>query len=200
MGSSSAISAAPKSEAMGRFGPEAAVDFAAAPVTAAWRRQHLLIAAKVALTGPLIDLTDVPTRQEIEQRHLKLLVAHGLEHLDLHEITTKRRDVTQTIAADLYDRGAAAVWFPSCLDGLGCVALFEGRGGIHAASDPVALNDPAPLPLAAVTAAWGLELEPSPLRDRPHSPVKLGVRFANIAAIPSVRSFDGRNAEFHAAT
>ena len=33
-----------------------------------------------------------------------------------------------------------------------------------------------------------------------YSPVKFGGRFSNIALMPSVRSFDGRNAEFHAAT
>ena len=33
-----------------------------------------------------------------------------------------------------------------------------------------------------------------------YSPVKCGVRFSNIAVMPSVRSFDGRNAEFQTAT
>ena len=33
-----------------------------------------------------------------------------------------------------------------------------------------------------------------------YSPVKLGVRFSNIAEMPSLRSRDGRKAEFHAAT
>ena len=33
-----------------------------------------------------------------------------------------------------------------------------------------------------------------------YSPVKFGARFSNIAVMPSVRSLDGRNAEFHAAT
>jgi hypothetical protein len=33
-----------------------------------------------------------------------------------------------------------------------------------------------------------------------YSPVNWGGRFSNIAVMPSVRSFDGRNAEFHAAT
>ena len=145
-----------------RFGPDAAADFASEPVTAAWRRQHVLIAGELELDGPLVDLTDVPTRQEIERRHVELLVAHGLEHLDLHEITTKRRAVTQTIAADLYDRGAAAVRFQSRLDGLGCVALFEGRGGVHPAGDPVALTDPPPASLTTVTVDWKLELEPTP--------------------------------------
>jgi hypothetical protein len=33
-----------------------------------------------------------------------------------------------------------------------------------------------------------------------YSPVNFGGRFSNVAVIPSVRSFEGRNAEFHAAT
>ena len=33
-----------------------------------------------------------------------------------------------------------------------------------------------------------------------YSPVNCGGRLANVAEMPSVRSFDGRNAEFHAAT
>jgi hypothetical protein len=61
----------------------------------------------VRLDGPLIDLTEVPIRQEIENRHIALLLEHGLEHLDLHEITTSRRVITQTIAADPFDRGAS---------------------------------------------------------------------------------------------
>ena len=54
------------------------------------------------------------------------------EHLDLHEITTDRRVVTQTIAADLFDRGVAAVRFPSRLDGDACIALLERRGNVVA--------------------------------------------------------------------
>jgi hypothetical protein len=108
-----------------RFGPDAAEDFTSAPVTARWRAQHVLVPVAVRLDGPLVDLIDVPTRQEIEDRHVALLVEHGLEHLDLHEITTSRRVITQTIAADLFERGASAVRFPSRLDGSACVALFE---------------------------------------------------------------------------
>ena len=33
-----------------------------------------------------------------------------------------------------------------------------------------------------------------------YSPVKFGVRFSNVAVMPSVRSFDGSIAEFHTAT
>jgi len=108
-----------------RYGPEAAEDFPEESVTAQWRTQHLLVPAVLTLDGPLIDLTDVPTRQEIEHRHVDLLLEHDLQHLDLHEITTSRRAITQTIAADLFDRGAGAVRFPSRLDGNACVALLR---------------------------------------------------------------------------
>jgi hypothetical protein len=121
-----------------RYGPEAAQDFMKQPVTAQWRRQHVLIAALLRPDGPLIDLTDVPTRQRIEDRHAELLLEYDLPHLDLHEITTSRRPVTHTIAADLYDQGASAVRFASRLDGNACIALFEGRGAISSAGDPIA--------------------------------------------------------------
>ncbi|MGH2885594.1 MAG: RES domain-containing protein, partial [Solirubrobacteraceae bacterium] len=127
---------------------------------------HVLAPVTLQLDGRLVDLTDVPTRQEIEDRHRALLVAHGLRHLDLHEITTSRRAVTQTIAADLFDRRVAAVRFPSKLDGNPCFALFEGRGTLVQAGEPVDLTDPPPHELTNVTGPWGLQLEaaPAPLR------------------------------------
>jgi RES domain len=145
-----------------RYGPEAAQDFTDKPVTAQWRLQHVLVPTVLELGGTLIDLTDVPTRQEIEDRHVELLLEHGLPHLDLHEITTSRRVITQTIAAYLFDRGAGAVRFPSRLDGGACIALFEGRGTTSSAGDAIVLTDPPPEPLTIVTTAWGLVLEPTP--------------------------------------
>jgi RES domain len=145
-----------------RYGPDAAEDFADMPVTAKWRVQHVLVAAMLHLDGPMIDLDDVATRQKIEDRHAGLLLEYGLQHLDLHEITTGRRPVTQTIAAELFDRGAAAIRFPSRLDGNPCVALFEGRGSLSAIDAPIALTDPPPRPLINVAEPWGLLLEPAP--------------------------------------
>jgi hypothetical protein len=145
-----------------RYGPDTAEDFPDTPVTAQWRVQHVLVAAMVRLDGPLIDLNDVTTRQEIEDRHAELLLDYELRHLDLHEITTSRRPVTQTIAAELFDRGAAAVRFPSRLDGNACVALFEGRGSSSVIEGPIALTDPPPQPLINVTEPWGLLLESAP--------------------------------------
>lgn len=144
-----------------RFGPEAAEDFVATPVTAAWRTQHVLVPASLSLDGALVDLTDVATRHGIEDEHASLLAEHDLSHLDLHEITTTRRAVTQTIASSLFDQGAAGVRFPSRLDGNACVVGFEGRVEIAPAGAPVSLTDPPPEPLQNVCAAWRLAIEPS---------------------------------------
>lgn len=145
-----------------RYGPEAIDDFEPEVVTATWRRRHVLAPARLDLNGALVDLTDVPTRQEVEVRHLDRLLEYGLRHLDLHEITTARRSITQAIAADLYDRGAAAIRFPSRLDGHACVALFEGRGAAELRAVPIVLTDPPPVELVNVVKAWRLKLESAP--------------------------------------
>ncbi len=154
----------PDAAAIARYiqihGPEAARDIPAAPVTANWRRRHVLAPARMELTGPILDLTDPDQRHEIERRHAQLLAEHAMSHLDMHEITTPRRVLTKTIAADAFDRlGIAAIRFASRLDGLPCYALFEGRGHLVAAGDVLALTDPPPEALENVAASWQLQLE-----------------------------------------
>lgn len=140
------------------FGVEALEDLPAAPVTARWREEHLLVSARMALDGDLADLTKPDARAELEDRHAALLLDHGLEHLDLHEITARRRVVTQSIAADLFDAGVAALRFPSRLDGLPALALFEGRVELERVGEPIKLTDPAPEPLLVVSREWSLAL------------------------------------------
>lgn len=145
-----------------RFGPDAAHDIPAQPVTASWRDQHLLVAVHAETTGPVIDLCDSAVRHQVERRHAALLHEHGMRHLDLSEITSSRRAVTQTIAADLHDEeGAAGIRFPSRLDGEPCLALFEGRSKLIIADTPIGLADPAPTTLLDICAAWHLPLEPT---------------------------------------
>ena len=72
---------------------------------------------------------------------MQLLLEHDMQHLDLHEITTRRQPSA----------------FPR-LDGNTCIALFEGRGTASPAGDHIALTDPLPEPLTNVTAPWGLVL------------------------------------------
>jgi hypothetical protein len=145
-----------------KFGPDAAADVPSQPVTADWRQKNVLVATHLELDGPMIDLCDTNVRNDIEQEYIALLVQHDLDHLDMNAITLSKRVVTQTIAADLHDKhGAAAVRFPSKHDGNACVAIFEKRGGLLAAADPISLTDPPPAPLQTVCAGWKLELEPA---------------------------------------
>jgi hypothetical protein len=154
----------PKLSAIGNFqremGNDAAQELAAQSITAAWRREHVLAPLLLRLHGPIYDLTDLARRRSIEESHCGLLLEHDMQHLDLHEITTSRRVVTQTIAGDLYDEGVAAVRFPSHLDGNPCIAVFEGRGELEHHGSIVALTDPAPQQLLDVAAAWRLTLAP----------------------------------------
>ncbi len=144
------------------MGAEAAQELAVQPITPAWRRENVLAPVRLQLDGGICDLTDVTQRQGVEERHVDLLLEHDMRHLDLHEITTNRRVVTQTVAADIYDDGAAAIRFPSCLDGNPCVAIFEGRGALELAGEILSLTDPPPTALLKVVAPWHLDLQPAP--------------------------------------
>lgn len=156
----------PNLSAIRRFqeemGAEAAHELASQPITAAWRREHVLAPVRLHLDGGICDLTDVLQRQKIEERHVDLLIKHEMRHLDLHEITTSRRVVTQTVAAAIYDGGAAAIRFPSCLDGNPCLAIFEGRGEPELADEILPLTDPPPTALLQVIGPWRLDLQPAP--------------------------------------
>jgi len=162
----------PNAAAISRYlklhGPQAAGDLPAAAVSASWRRRHVLAPARLELDGPVLDLTDVAQRREVELRHAELLAEHGMANLDLHEITTPRRTVTQMIAADAFERaGVAAIRFASRLDGLPCYAVFEGRGRLVSDGEILALTDPAPESLENVAASWQLKLEPVASRIAP---------------------------------
>lgn len=123
----------------------------------------MLAPARLELDGPLVDLTDVVVRRELELHHAVLLAEHRMAHLDLHEITSSRRSVTQMIASDVHDRlHGAGIRFASRLDGLPCYALFQGRARLRSNGETVALTDPTPEPLQNVSAVWQLGLEPAP--------------------------------------
>lgn len=148
------------------FGPEARTELSGSAVTASWRQENVLAQATLDVAGQVLDLTDQWIRHQIELQHAALLHEHGMSHLDLSEITNSRRPVTQTIAAEAYDSGCAAVRFPSRLDGSVCFALFEGRAELQADGAPVPLTDPAPLALRKVAAAWDLTVAAAPAPDR----------------------------------
>jgi RES domain len=142
-----------------RYGAAAGESLPKTPITERWREVNLLAPCALAYSGRLLDLADPSDCHEIEIRHAQLLAEHGMSHLDMHEITTRRRIVTRTIATDAYDNlDVAAILFASSRDGHGCIALFEGRAELVAEGEVIDLTDPAPGPLLRVAAEWDLQL------------------------------------------
>ena len=72
------------------FGPDAAEELESEQVSAAWRRENVLTPARVT-NAAVLDLADAAVRHDLELRHAALLAAHDMNHLDLHELTTRRR-------------------------------------------------------------------------------------------------------------
>jgi hypothetical protein len=105
-------------------------------VTESWRREHALVQVCLVCDGALADLDDVKLRNQLESTHADLLLSHGMKHLDISEIRSKTRPVTQAISRDLYDKGAAGLLFRSNLDDGQCVVLFEGRASLVSTDEP----------------------------------------------------------------
>jgi len=125
------------------FGDSAAIP--AGEISQAWRRRHALAPASIPLdSGALVDLDDIPSRERLARQHARLLAAHGMRHLDISEVRSRSRPVTQAISRSLYDEGAAGVRFRSNLDDQSCTALFEGRSRLEPAGAPVPLTRDIP--------------------------------------------------------
>jgi hypothetical protein len=139
------------------FGPDAALTAAAGTVSEEFRRERVLAPAELVLDGELVDVDDPATRAELEREHAAMLAEHGMAHLDVAEIRSRTRVVTQHIGRTLYERGAAAIRFGSNLDDRPCYAVFEARGRLAPRGDTVELA--ADLPeLVAVCDEYGLRL------------------------------------------
>jgi RES domain len=111
------------------FGRDAGLEAAAGSVPAEFRRERVLAAAGLVLDdGELVDVDAPATRAALEREHAPLLAEHGMRHLDVSEVRSRTRVVTQRIGRALYEAGAAAIRFGSNLDDRPCYAAFEARG------------------------------------------------------------------------
>jgi hypothetical protein len=127
-------------------------------VAAEWREAHLLCPALVLSEREFCDLdAEVELRNELEHEFILLLVEHEMDHLDISQVRSRDRIVTQAMSRALYVRGYAGVRFGSNLDDLPCYALFEGRAALHADGDPLEL-EPDLEPLRRVCDEFGLRL------------------------------------------
>jgi hypothetical protein len=141
------------------FGPDAALTAAAGTVPAEFRRTRVLAPAGLVLDGELVDVDDPATRAGLEREHAAMLAEHGMAHLDVAEVRSRTRCVTQHIGRTLYERGAAAIRFGSNLDDRPCYAVFEARGRLAPRGDtpPLDLTDDLP-ELVTVCDEYGLRL------------------------------------------
>lgn len=142
------------------FGPDAGLRAAAGAVAAEWRDARVLAPAAPVLDGDLVDVDDPRVRARLERAHAALLAEHGMAHLDIAEVRSRTRVVTQAIGRSVYEHGAAGVRFGSNLDDQPCFAIFEARGRL------VPRRGEPPLPLSAdlailvqVCDEYGLRLE-----------------------------------------
>lgn len=122
-----------------------------------WLERHALAPGRIEIPeGGLVNVDDPSLRRRFERRHADLLVAHGMEHLDISEVRSRDRVVTQTLSRFVFDRGGAGILYRSNLDDSPCVALFEGRSTVTADGEAQLLAD-LPDELLQVCDELGLE-------------------------------------------
>lgn len=98
------------------------------PVKAVWRQARVLVQGTIqVLRNDLVPIDDPALRQEFSALHADLLAKHGMAHLDISQIRSKDREVTQEVTRFVTARGAAGIVYGSNLDDLPCAALFEER-------------------------------------------------------------------------
>ena len=125
-----------------------------------WRDDRRIGRARIAAPDHVIvDLEDLSVRRELEEKHAALLAAHGTRHLDISQLRSDQRIVTQTIALELWTEGKAGIAYSSNIDGQPCVAIFEDRTTIarYGPHRSISADDGD---LLAATAPWNLVIEP----------------------------------------
>lgn len=117
-------------------------DLPASKITPAWRRERVLAGGVIrVLQNELVDVDNPTLRQQFEKTYADLLVRHGMDHLDIAQIRSKERPITQAVTRFVAGRGSAGVVYGSNLDNQPCAALFEARARL----DSVPGSDPEPL-------------------------------------------------------
>jgi hypothetical protein len=137
--------ATPALEGVGEVAPE-------------WRDVHLLCPALAVSGGEFCHLDgDIELRRELERELAELLARHGFDHLDIAQVRSRHRIVTQTVSRALFERDYAGVRFGSNLDDRPCYALFEGKAELEPNGHPLELTPDLPA-LRQVCEEFGLVL------------------------------------------
>jgi hypothetical protein len=121
-----------------------------------WIDQRALAPGRIVIRrGELIGIDTPAVRREFESRYAELLAAHGMEHLDITELRSRDRIVSQTLGRFVFENGGAGVIYRSNLDDLLCAAVFEGKARLTPDGEPEPLAS-SPRELARVCKELGL--------------------------------------------
>ena len=130
-------------------------------VPSGWRADRRLARTRVNLDpAEVVDLDDLAVRAHLEAQHARLLATHGMRNLDLSQLRSPQRIVTQTIALDLWTQGRRALLYTSHLTDRPCLAWFEridqDAPPAYGAAREIAADDPD---LVELCATWKLRIE-----------------------------------------
>jgi hypothetical protein len=130
-------------------------------VTSAWWGTKVLAQGTLETAqGDLAYIDDLLLRQQFARLHADLLARHGMNHLDVAQIRSKDRPITQEVTRFVADHGAAGIVYGSNLDNQPCAALFEGRSFLAqvpgTSPEPLTVSHPD---LVATCGEFGLALE-----------------------------------------
>lgn len=128
-----------------------------------WRKDHVLAQAKVMMKSDhiFIPVEEFKVRHQLEKLLADILKREKIEHLNIHELRSKNRHVTQAISRTVYEEWeSAGIEFRSRLDKCLCYALFEGRAYLQQIGKAISLDEDVPL-LAKVCDEYGLSLDPN---------------------------------------
>jgi hypothetical protein len=140
------------------FGDETPALKGVGEVAAEWRDAHQLCPALIVSDHAFCPVdADVELRHEHERELAALLAEHGMEHLDVAQVRSRDRIVTQTVSRALYKRNYAGVRFGSNLDDRPCYALFEGRAALEPNGEAHEMTSDLQ-PLRQVCEEFGLRL------------------------------------------
>lgn len=109
-------------------------------VTMGWRREHVLAQANMKISsGKIVDVEDTSVLKKLEYQMADFLARESIKHIDIKELRSKRRNVTQQISRALFDSGYDVIKFYSHLDRLPCYALFEFRAKLNQIGKAISL-------------------------------------------------------------
>lgn len=137
----------PDPEALTRLSQVSGTDEPIAPATVPpdWYRKRAVGTLVIHSTqGRWLDLRQLETREALRTELAQKLVELGLEDLDVSDVRSRNRELTQAIARWAYEQGYQGIVYKSRFDdSLDCWAIFEGAlVGAAAPPEPISRDDP----------------------------------------------------------